>query len=189
MLLLLHLCGACEVGASTRHWGVTQQQPYESIGRWGEVEIRRYPAHVVAEVVVSGDFDGAGNRGFRPLFEYIQGQLAMTAPVVQTQGDEGHCVAFVMPAGRDLDSLPTPTDPRVNLRTVPAQVAAALRFSGWGNARDLHKRGEQLLRGLEGSSWQPVGSIRLARFDAPFIPPFLRHNEVVVDVEDRPTPG
>jgi hypothetical protein len=168
---------------------VTQHQPYESIGRWGEVEVRRYPEHAVAEVIVDGDFDEAGNRGFRPLFGYIQGQIAMTAPVVQTPGDQGHCVAFVMPEGRDLETLPVPTDSRVHLRSVGEQVAAALRFSGRGNARDLDERGRQLLSSLEGSPWRPIGPVRLARFNAPFIPPFLRHNEVVVDVEQRATGG
>ena len=167
---------------------MTQQQPYEAIGRWGEVEIRRYPAHTIAEVVVDGDFDDAGNRGFRPLFGYIQGRIAMTAPVVQTRGDDRHSVAFVMPKGRDLDTLPPPTDPRVHLRVVPEQVAAALKFSGRGNAGDLDRRGRQLLSSLADAPWQPVGAVRLARFNAPFIPPFLRHNEVVVDVRDRPTP-
>jgi hypothetical protein len=167
---------------------MTQQQPYEPIGRWGEVEIRRYPEHTIAEIVVDGDFDDAGNRGFRPLFGYIQGQIAMTAPVVATPGDDGHSVAFVMPEGRDLTTLPAPTDSRVHLRAVPEQVAAALKFSGWGNASDLDIRGTQLLEALDNSPWQPVGTVRLARFNAPFIPPFLRHNEVVVDVEHRPEP-
>ena len=111
------------VSAASAHRGdtgpMTQQQPYEAIGRWGEVEIRRYPAHTIAEVVVDGDFDDAGNRGFRPLFGYIQGRIAMTAPVVQTQGEDGHSVAFVMPAGRGLDTLPPPTDPRVHVRCRP----------------------------------------------------------------------
>jgi hypothetical protein len=168
---------------------MTQEQPYASIGRWGQVEIRRYPEHTIAEVVVDGDFDDAGNRGFRPLFGYIQGQIAMTAPVVQTPGDEGHSVAFVMPEGRDLDTLPAPTDSRVHLRTVAEQLAAALKFSGWGNASDLDKRGRQLLESLADSPWRPIGVVRLARFNAPFIPPFLRHNEVVVDVEPRATGG
>lgn len=163
---------------------MTEQQPFTAVGRWGEVEIRRYPEHTVAEVVVDGDFDAAGNQGFRPLFGYIQGgRVAMTAPVVQTPGEQGNAVAFVMPADRSPESLPVPGDGRVQLRVVEASTVAVLRFSGWGNARDLRVRGEQLRQALSGSPWVPVGTVRLARFNAPFVPPFLRHNEVVVDVE------
>ena len=166
---------------------MTPQQPYRSIERFGSVEIRNYPQHTLAEVMVSGEFDDAGNRGFRPLFTYIQGQIAMTAPVVQTPGEHSHAVAFVMPQGQDADTLPTPSDPRVHLRVVPEQVAAALQFSGWGNSRDLQRRSRELLHGLAESPWQPVGQVRLARFNAPFVPPFLRRNEVVVDVERCPS--
>lgn len=162
------------------------QQPYVSIDRWGEVEIRRYPEHTIAEVVVAGDFDSAGNRGFRPLFGYIRGQIAMTAPVVQTPGEDGHAVAFVMPADRGIESLPEPADPRVVLRVVPEETAAVLKFSGWGNADDLEQKGSRLVAAMEGSPWRPVGPVRLARFNAPFVPPFMRHNEVVVAVESVP---
>ncbi|MFN8183662.1 MAG: heme-binding protein [Candidatus Nanopelagicales bacterium] len=162
---------------------MTRQQPYETIDRVGDIEIRRYPRHTIAEVVVQGDFDAAGNRGFRSLFGYIQGRIAMTAPVVMTPRDEGNAVAFVMPADRDIDSLPAPTDPDVHLQVVPEQTAAVLRFSGWGNASDMRRKGSRLLSSLAGSGWQPTGPVRLARFNAPFVPPFLRHNEVVVPVE------
>ncbi len=167
---------------------MTEQQEFTVVERLADVEIRSYPEHTLAEVVVDGDFDAAGSKGFRPLFGYIQGgKVAMTAPVLQTPGqdagEQGHAVAFVMPAGRSPESLPAPGDDRVRLRVVPARTAAALRFSGSGNARDLDRRGAQLLTGLAGTAWAPVGPVRLARFNAPFIPPFLRHNEVVVDVE------
>lgn len=162
---------------------MTQQQPYEIVDRWGDIEIRRYPRHAIAEVVVEGDFDAAGNRGFRSLFGYIQGRIAMTAPVVMTPRDEGNAVAFVMPTDRDIDSLPAPTYPEVQLQAVPEQTAAVLKFSGWGNASDLRRKGSRLLSGLAGSGWQPAGPVRLARFNPPFVPPFLRHNEVVVPVE------
>jgi hypothetical protein len=169
---------------------VTAQQPYSVLGQWGQAEIRRYPEHTIAEVVVQGDFDDAGTRGFRPLFGYIQGgHVAMTAPVVQTPGDAGTAVAFVMPEGRSAASLPEPTDDRVHLRTIPARTAAALRFSGWGNAADHERQGARLLAMLADSPWTPVGPVRLARFNAPFVPPFLRHNEVVVDVEPVPRPS
>jgi hypothetical protein len=169
---------------------VTAQQPYAVLGQWREAEIRRYPEHTVAEVLVQGDFDEAGNRGFRPLFGYIQsGRVAMTAPVVQTPGEAGTAVAFVMPEGRSPESLPPPSDERVHLRTVPVRTAAALRFSGWGNAADHERQGARLLALLADSPWTPVGPVRLARFNAPFVPPFLRHNEVVVDVEPVSRPA
>ena len=68
---------------------MTEQQPYELLRRYADFELRRYPAHVVAEVEVPGSFDRAGNTAFRPLFGYISGNntarrsVAMTAPVVQ----------------------------------------------------------------------------------------------------------
>lgn len=68
---------------------MTEQQPYEVLEQREGFELRRYPAHVVAEVAVEGSFEDAGNRAFRSLFRYITGNnrsqesVAMTAPVVQ----------------------------------------------------------------------------------------------------------
>ena len=92
---------------------MTEQQPYEVIERHDAFELRRYPAHVVAEVELDGSFEDAGNRAFRSLFRYITGanrtrsavamtapvvqetaseNVAMTAPVVQEQGGDGRYV-------------------------------------------------------------------------------------------------
>ena len=54
------------------------------------VEVRAYAPYVVAEVVVPGPAEDAGNQGFRILAAYIFGKnkgerkIAMTAPVTQT---------------------------------------------------------------------------------------------------------
>jgi hypothetical protein len=58
----------------------------------GTFEIRQYAPMLVAETVVDGDMDGASNRGFRKIADYIFGnnqsvqtggssKIAMTAPV------------------------------------------------------------------------------------------------------------
>ena len=55
----------------------------------GAFQVRRYAPQVVAETVVDGTLEEAGNKAFRPLFNYIsganrsQGKIAMTAPVSQ----------------------------------------------------------------------------------------------------------
>ena len=54
----------------------------------------------------------------------------MTAPVLQSNEDMR--MAFVMPAGRSIDSLPVPNNVQVRLSDVDWGEAVALRFSGRG---------------------------------------------------------
>ncbi|NUU31317.1 heme-binding protein [Arthrobacter sp. C9C5] len=74
---------------------MTEQQPFELVRSYPHFELRRYPAHVVAEIRVNASFDRAGNAAFRHLFNYISGsnsasqKLAMTAPVIQGTGSPG----------------------------------------------------------------------------------------------------
>ena len=190
---------------------MTEQQQYVVVEAHDGFELRRYPEHVVAEVTVSGDFDEAGNRAFRPLFRYISGnnrsnrsvamtapvvqeaaprtqdaaseKVSMTAPVVQTEaGDGAFLVAFVLPADLTEETAPVPADPNVRIRTVPERLAAARRYSGrWTEATFRH-HAARLAGDLQRVGLVPVGSPRYARFNAPFTPWFLRRNEVVQDV-------
>lgn len=188
---------------------MTEQQPFELIRRYPHFELRRYPDYVVAEVTVTADFDLAGNAAFRHLFNYISGsnnarqKLAMTAPVLQEPGPRKlamttpvlqsgpvpgsgepaeYSVAFVLPAGVTADGAPVPADPMVRIRAVPGSLAAVLGFSGSGSASAFQKRNDGLQAALTLAGLTPVGTPRFARFDPPFKPWFLRHNEVVQDV-------
>ena len=170
---------------------MTEQQPYEVLKEYADFELRRYPEHVVAETREKGSFEGVGNKSFMRLVGYISGRnrqsqkVAMTAPVVQEAEEEraGHyVVGFVLPAGLDRQHAPEPTDTAVRLRTVPAQTAAALKFSGrWSRGRyEQHAR--RLLAALQREDLRVVGPLRFARFDPPWTPWFLRRNEVVAPV-------
>jgi effector-binding domain-containing protein len=170
---------------------MTEHQPYDVIDEYADFELRRYPEHVVAETQVKGSFEGVGNKAFMRLAGYIGGRntasqkVAMTAPVIQEAEPEEagrFVVSFVMPTGFDPRHAPSPTDPDVRLRTIPAQTAAALRFSGrWSRGRyDEHAR--RLVAALEEAGFEVDGPLRFARFDPPWTPWFLRHNEVVAPV-------
>ncbi len=129
---------------------VTEQQAYSVVQSYAAFELRRYPAHVVAEVTVNGAFEDAGNLAFRTLLGYISGQntsaqklemtapvvqeqdkqrsqkLAMTAPVEQTEVAQGeHRIAFVLPASVTPETAPVPTNPQVHVRAVPERFTAA----------------------------------------------------------------
>lgn len=172
---------------------MTEQQPYDVISRHPGFELRRYLAHVVADVDVTGSFESAGISGFRPLVGYISsGGVAMTAPVLQQARDEvddvtsagAYRVSFVMPADADLASLPVPADSRVVLREVPEQVAAVAGFSGRWTAGSFRRHAHDLLTAVSAAGWTQDGPVRWARFDPPWTPWFRRRNEVVVPVRE-----
>ncbi len=192
---------------------MTDQQPYQVLHSYDDFELRRYPAHVLAEVTTDGPFEDAGNRAFRYLFAYISGanqsrqKVAMTAPVVQTDvgekiamtspvvqhklddssSNEKFRVAFVLPEDLTADTAPQPTDPNVRLHAVPESLAGVLRFSGrWSQTR-YDEQLVQLRQALAAAGFTVVGAPRFARFDPPFKPWFLRRNEVLVDVEPSTT--
>lgn len=182
---------------------MTEQQPYAIERTVGDVEVRRYPRHVVAQTTVTASFDEAGSAAFRRLVSYIGGQnrsqaniamtapvtqqgdsqkVAMTAPVTQSGSGDHYVVAFVLPADLTIDTAPEPTNPEVELRDISERLAAAVTFSGRGTEQAFDDHREELLTALSQAGLEPVGELRYARFDPPYKPWFLRHNEVVQDV-------
>lgn len=84
----------------------------------------------------------------------------------------------------DIDALPQPLDARVQRKRVQPRYAAAARFSGY--ALDFEVRAvERELRGaLLRDGLKPALGYRLARYNDPLTPIFLRRNEVLIDLED-----
>lgn len=187
---------------------MTEHLAFDVVRQYSGFELRRYPAHAVAEVTVRTSFEDAGNRAFRTLFGYISGRnrsrqtLAMTAPVVQGPaaferismtapvvqrpgtGEDEYTVAFVLPASVTAESAPIPESPQISIRTVPASLAAARRFSGRWTRSSYERHLSGLYEAVRAAGLHPVGPPRFARFDPPFKPWFLRHNEVMVDVTE-----
>ncbi len=169
---------------------------YEVERRWGPVEIRRYAPYVVAETLVGGSLEGAGNGAFRRLAGYIFGgnetadggstKIAMTTPVTQERVGDEFRVRFMMPSSYELESLPTPSDERVRLDRVGARRLAAIRYSGrWssdGYERHLARLDEVLAEHGVATTGEPIW----ARYDPPWKPWFLRRNEVLVPVDEQP---
>lgn len=114
--------------------------------------------------------------------EQAEEPIAMTAPVAMEPGDEGRVMRFFMPAEYTLETLPKPGDDRVRIITVPAQTLAVIRFAGDADDEEVAKRKADLLAGLEGGAWEPVGEPGFFGYDAPMTPPAQRRNEVFVEV-------
>ena len=181
-----------------------EEAAYNVVKRDDNFEIRDYSPHILAETVVEGDLEQAGNKAFSRLFRYISGdnrsrdkvamtapvsqepmaeKIKMTAPVGQQRVQERWAVSFMMPASYTLETLPEPEDPQVTLRQVPARRMAAVRYSGsWSEKNYLRYR-------MELESWiherglTIVGDPVWARYNPPFTLWFLRRNEILIPVD------
>jgi SOUL heme-binding protein len=162
-------------------------------------EVRQYAPYLVAEVLVPGPASEAGNQGFSLLGGYIFGKnkgerkldmtapvtqqaapvkLEMTAPVTQAAAPGGFLVQFVMPKGYTLATLPEPLDPRVKLREVPGSKVAVIRFSGSWSQSTYEEQLQTLRDALKAAGLATTGEPVSSRYNSPFTLPFLRRNEV-----------
>jgi hypothetical protein len=120
-------------------------------------------------------------------------KIAMTAPVTTapqgveagTLSDSGRWrVHFVMPASYTMATLPRPNDPSVSLREVPGKRAAVVRFSGFAGTQKVQREAAALLQWVRAQGLKPTGSAQLSRYDPPWTLPFMRRNEVMIEVSD-----
>ena len=163
---------------------MTAHQKYRLIKKYEGFEAREYLPCVVADVIVEGDRDSAGNIGFRPLVKFISdNSISMTAPVIQEESGDGKWrITFVMPAGVALDDIASPSDPRIVLRALPAHTAAAMRFKGRTTESTVSAREKQLRELIDLNNLHAEGLMRVARFDPPWKVPISRHNEIIIPI-------
>jgi effector-binding domain-containing protein len=181
-----------------------EEATYKVVKKDNKFEIRDYAPHILAETVVEGDFEEAGNKAFNVLFGYISGdnrsreklamtapvsqepkgeKIKMTAPVGQQRVQESWAVSFMMPASYTLETLPEPEDPKVTLRQVPARRIAAVRYSGFWNEKGYLRYKLELESWIREKGHTIVGDPIWARYNAPFTPWFLRRNEILIPVD------
>jgi hypothetical protein len=169
---------------------MTEKQQFQLVRAYKDFELREYPAHVLMQVEVEGDFMRAGNIGFGPLISYISGnnqagqKIAMTAPVIQESTTETtHLVSFVMPNGTDPKDVPVPANSRVSIKAMPTQLTGVRKFGGSWNETRFASEGELLRAAVVSAGFEPVGNLYWARFDPPWKPGFLKSNEALINLK------
>ena len=186
-----------------------EEPAYHVVEQIDKIEIREYAPYLVAETLVEDEFDrnAAVSKGFRRLFRYISGdnstsgkitmtapvlqskqkqgqgrKISMTAPVQQTRTPAGWRIAFVLPADFSLDTAPVPEDDRIQiLQSIPSMVAA-IRFNGGWSEANYSKHRDTLVSFLELKKLKMKGEPMYAAYNSPFSLPFMRRNEVLVEI-------
>ncbi len=65
-----------------------EEAKYKVLQKENMFEIRDYASHILAETIVEGDLEGAGNKAFDRLFRYISGDNRSQ----QKSGDDSSCI-------------------------------------------------------------------------------------------------
>jgi DNA gyrase inhibitor GyrI len=87
-------------------------------------------------------------------------------------------VQFMMPSEFTLDTLPEPLDPQIKLKEVRGGRFAVIRYSGTWSERNYSEHLQMLERAVDAAKLRTTGSPVYSRYNAPFVPWFLRRNEI-----------
>jgi len=183
----------------------TADEPnYQVLNNYGHIQIRHYPALVIAQTEVNADYKNSSSQGFKRLAGYIFGgnkkqqKLAMTAPVIQEQEAETMSMtapviqqksgsvwlmAFVLPQDYSVSTAPMPLDPAVLIKKIPGKKVAVIRYSGSLSEQGIEENTEKLQNWITIKGYKAISPSRSAAYDPPWTLPFLRRNEVHIDIE------
>lgn len=175
-----------------------------------DIQIRKYRPFILAQTMVRGEFDVARELGMRRLNAYLQGhndfreRFALTTPVFQSRGDrisftthkeataeeENWVMGIILPARVGLGNMPHPLEKNIKLVKVPSLLVAVARYSGANTEALVDEHASSILQWLEKKfpKYKVISEPRYAQYDAPYVLPLLRRNEVHITITDTEVP-
>jgi hypothetical protein len=193
LFLLLGLgafMGLLSTGCSLFGKGSEEQPSYQVIKNEENKEIRKYDSFIIAKTTINSNFKDAQGKGFRILAGYIFGKnksqqkISMTAPVMTAPDDrENWTMTFNMPSKFTIKTLPAPTDERIKIEKVEQRLFAAITFSGlWDESKNEEeaKKLKDWLKKLP--EYELISPAMFAAYNPPWTIPFLRRNEMLIEL-------
>jgi hypothetical protein len=185
ILVLLGFFTLFEIYMATNQ---SESQKYTVVRTEKDFEIRFYPSVTLASINSSAkSYKELSNVGFQRLAHYIFGgnegkqKIAMTSPVYMDINDTASSMSFVMPAQFTIENLPKPDDDWVNLKKIPDQYVAAIRFGGYASDEEILTHRKKLESALNKNAISYYGNFQFLGYNAPY-QFWGRRNEIIVQV-------
>ena len=190
-LLILSVLVICVMAAWYLVPKFLEQPSYKVLQKDGNIEIRLYQGFLLKSVNVTGNQYLALRKGFRPLVNYIGAKkrdgdkISMTAPVIQSLGNskDEWVVSFSMPSKYDASNLPDPNNKQIYTEAISSTKAAVIRFNGKADENLLVEKTIKLSEWLEKGRFTAKTKPRYMFYNDPSTPPFLRRNEIFIELE------
>lgn len=162
-----------------------EKPAHEVIQKDGNFEVRKYAAIPIVSAPM-GDMENR-DESFRQLFRYISGEndqkqkIEMTSPVfVNDKADakKAGSMSFMIPAEVAKNGSPTPSAEGLVVGKIDGGTYAVLRFTGWDKEEQRIAATESLAKLVAENKLKSSGKPFFAFYDPPWIPEFLRQNEI-----------
>ncbi|MBC7429592.1 MAG: heme-binding protein [Bacteriovorax sp.] len=192
---------------------MNEEPEYDVIFTDGNFEVRHYYKQLIAKISMHGmSFDDFREAAFKKLAHYIfegneqgesipmtspvmeqhgngeksPGQIAMTSPVLQQQNSNGGWImSFILPHNYNLQNAPKPTNSEISLEEVQPYIVACLKYKGNNTLEKIKLHERELAEWISKQpNLQSTGKYMVAQYDAPFIIPFMKTNEIQVKVDN-----
>lgn len=170
---------------------VNEEPSYEVLRKDENFEVRKYAELVRANVTLEANsYEEFKEKAFKILASYIFGenreeiQMPMTAPVLQRENEKGSwSMSFVLPKSFTMSNAPLPKNASVELEPSPERYVAVLAYSGNNDEEKIKAHQQELYQWVQNQpELQALESVESAQYDAPFVIPFLKKNEVHMGV-------
>lgn len=187
---------------------VNEEPSYKVLKSDGDFEVRRYENQLIAKITMHGmSFDYFREHAFEKLADYIfegntkNKSISMTAPVIHEHG-RGEQIPmtspvyqeeigagiwsmyFILPKEYTLATAPQPKNKDITLEIVEPYEVACLSYSGHNSIDKIKLHERELAAWLvDHSEYVPTGKYMIAQYDAPFVIPFFKKNEIQVKLK------
>jgi len=178
-----------------------QEKPiYKVLKTDGNFEIRSYEEQLIAKITMHGmSFDYFRDHAFEKLADYIfEGntkllvhehgkgeQVPMTSPVYQEEIGAGiWSMSLILPKEYTLETAPKPKNKDIALEIVEPYEVACVSYPGHSSIDKIKIHERELAAWLvDHSEYAPTGKYMIAQYDAPFVVPSLKKNEIQVKLK------
>tara|TARA_B100000427_G_scaffold318908_1_gene316587 strand:+ start:2459 stop:3028 length:570 start_codon:yes stop_codon:yes gene_type:complete len=157
---------------------------YKIINKNDIYEIRLYSDRIAVQAKNNNE-----DRSFRKLFNYISGEnliskkIDMTTPVTQTEIGNELFMQFYLPKNFNEKTTPIPSNPDVEIVTMPGGYYAVIQYSGRSSDKNFIKHRKILKKKLIDDNIIIQGTSIKATYNGPFTLPPLRRNEAMYKIK------